>query len=399
MSCKSCKTNFNVKDFGTCSSIPLVIDGSNRTLLNWTEVSVTEILPIPAQKPNIESIDQVFVDAKITSIKLIETPFAYKTYNRTLTAAELTAALDALADVAAITPALITDITTAVTALLAVPGLGAVPGIGPFITAINTAVTGVTTAAANLATTIANATTQLVAGIIACLAVSILEALEAAILALRTALDALLAAVQALITFTASIPIVGPAVAAAAAAVVAAVNVVLDLIVTALASILSALELILSTGSKFFVIIPNAEGTCLSGRKLVIEGNLKQKIVYTGLVREQSVHSAHFTMPFSAFVIPYANFEGLTFQENVTAVDENGDPIVISGFGFNPDEPIVPNLCEEFSVKSIIEDIFACEVDKRTVFKNVTLFLYAKPTSPCLVPPTPVDPCVFDNTP
>ena len=49
--------------------------------------------------------------------------------------------------------------------------------------------------------------------------------------------------------------------------------------------------------------LENKEGTLLTGRKLVIEGILRQKIVYTADVPSQSVHSVHFDIPFSAFVI------------------------------------------------------------------------------------------------
>lgn len=397
MACRSCNSNFNynISNAGPCGGTGIfTIDGSNRTLLNWTEIPVTEILPIPALKPNIESIDQVYVDVKLNSIKLIETPFAYQTYNRTITAAELTAITAALT-AATIAPALITAITAAVTALLAVPGLGALPGVGPYLTAIQNAATAVTTAATNLAATITAATAAITADTLACLAVSVLEAVQTSVIALRTALNALLAAVQALVTFTASDLVIGPLVATAAAAVVTAVNAVLTEIVDALVAILEALQLLLGSGTQYFVIISNAEGTCLSGRKLIIEGDINQKIVYTGLVREQSVHSAHYTMPFSAFIIPYASFDGLTYQQNVPAIDADGNPVIISGFAFNPGDPIVPNLCEEFSVKSITEDVFACALDERTVFKNVTLFLYAKPVTPCLVAPVVPDPCVF----
>lgn len=404
MSCKSCKTNFNVKDFGTCDLNKVLLNGADRTTLNWTEISVPEILPIPAQKPDIESIDQVYVDAVIKSIKLIETPFSYREYNRALTQFELDSILATITAIEAVVdPALIGTITTTIEALLAVPGLGAVPGVGPLITAVNNSLTSITSAVGNITTALTAATTQLVTGALACLAVSILETLQNLLNVLQTALNSLIAAVQALVDFIADIPVIGPAVAGLLQPVLDAIQAVVDLLVTALSSILDSLNLLNSTGSKYFEIIPNAEGTCLSGRKLVIEGVLKQKIVYTGLVDEQSVHSAHYTMPFSAFIIPYAKFEGLKYEENVSVVDENGNTVVINGFGFNPNDPIVVDLCEEFSVKAYIEDIFAYALDCRTIFKNVTLFLQGKVVKPCVpnqgqtpntqcnfvIPPTP----------
>ncbi|MBF8984559.1 DUF3794 domain-containing protein [Lutibacter sp. B2] len=98
-----------------------------------------------------------------------------------------------------------------------------------------------------------------------------------------------------------------------------------------------------------FVPDPNYEGTFLTGRKLVIEGILRQKIIYTADVPEQSVHSAHFDVPFSAFIIlPW-------------------------------DAP----LFTKYKIEPCIEDIFVCRVSKRQVFKNVTIFIKATPNT-CL---------------
>ena len=49
--------------------------------------------------------------------------------------------------------------------------------------------------------------------------------------------------------------------------------------------------------------IPNSECTNLTGRKLIIEGLLKQKIIYTAAVDEQSIHSASLVIPVSTFII------------------------------------------------------------------------------------------------
>lgn len=91
----------------------------------------------------------------------------------------------------------------------------------------------------------------------------------------------------------------------------------------------------------------NPEGTNLTGRKLIIEGVLQQKIVYTAKVLQQSVHSAHFEVPFSAFIIlkPCAD----------------------------PDENFCINVC--------VEDVFVMPFSCREVFKNVTLFLQAEKAS------------------
>ena len=89
--------------------------------------------------------------------------------------------------------------------------------------------------------------------------------------------------------------------------------------------------------------IGNNECTNLTGRKLVIEGLLTQKIIYTAEVAEQSVHSAHFSIPFSTFIII---------------------------------EPNTP-LSQRFKVTPYIEDIYVCRLSERSVFKNTTIFIKA----------------------
>lgn len=91
--------------------------------------------------------------------------------------------------------------------------------------------------------------------------------------------------------------------------------------------------------------IPNAECTTLTGRKLIIEGLLKQKVIYTALVDEQSLHSASFSIPFSVFII------------------------------IDKDTP----LTKTFKLYSYIEDIYACMLSERSVFKNTTVFIKASP--------------------
>lgn len=94
-----------------------------------------------------------------------------------------------------------------------------------------------------------------------------------------------------------------------------------------------------------FVPAENQEGTILTGRKLVVEGLLKQKIIYTAAVKQQSVHSSHFDVPFSAFIIlPYNT-----------------------------------PLTQKYKLEACIEDIFVCRITARQVFKNITLFLKATP--------------------
>lgn len=378
MSCNGKGCNINLKSFGTYDLSRIQINGKDRTQLNWNELSIPEIFTIPDEKPDIEHLDQIYVDAKIEYAKLIETPFAYKTYERLATAFEVTSALNAInSAVVDIAP-----IIAAVTAILNIPLLPAIPQV----TALQEALTNVTTASTNLTTAITTATTALAAPCIAAsVVISLINAVLEAVNALVAALNALIAAANALAQVTAAIPVVGPAVAAAVTALLAAITTVVNTLLTAVQSLLNTIILIGNTS--YLVIIPNEEGTCLSGRKLIIEGTLTQKVVYTGLVSEQSVHSAHNQIPFTAYIIPYAKFDGLSYEENVQVIaDPNGDPcatITVSGFSYDPTKPVMVDLCEEFCINAFIEDIFAYAVDTRNVFKNITLFLYAKPGAVC----------------
>ncbi len=92
------------------------------------------------------------------------------------------------------------------------------------------------------------------------------------------------------------------------------------------------------------VTTENEEGTLLTGWKLVIEGLLCQKVVYTGDVAQQTVHSAHFKVPFSAFIML----------------------------------PAATLATDKFCVVPCVEDVFIKAINSRQVFKNVTLFLKAE---------------------
>lgn len=91
--------------------------------------------------------------------------------------------------------------------------------------------------------------------------------------------------------------------------------------------------------------LTNWEGTLLTGRKLVIEGLLKQKIVYTAARSDQPLHSAHFIKPFSVFII----------------ID--GDTL----------------LSQVFKIETCLEDIYSCRLSERNIFKNTTIFIKATP--------------------
>lgn len=93
--------------------------------------------------------------------------------------------------------------------------------------------------------------------------------------------------------------------------------------------------------------VPNEEGKNLTGYKLIIEGELNQEITYVADVAEQSVHTAHFMIPFSAFIIIPA-------------------PV-----------PVVPVDQIHYNVEAYVEDVFITSVCKRQIFKNITLLLRA----------------------
>lgn len=90
---------------------------------------------------------------------------------------------------------------------------------------------------------------------------------------------------------------------------------------------------------------PSYEGLILTGRKLVIEAILRQRITYTSKKKNecQSIHSAHFDVPISTFIIL----------------------------------PDYVNLGDKFVVTPCIEDIFICNISDRKIFKNTTLFFKA----------------------
>lgn len=94
----------------------------------------------------------------------------------------------------------------------------------------------------------------------------------------------------------------------------------------------------------------NLENLRLTGFKLIVEGVLHQKVVYTAAVPTQAVHSAHFDVPFSTYIVLPPELPG----------------------------PI-PILDQNFCIDICVEDVFAMVFNCREIFKNVTLFLRARP--------------------
>lgn len=104
--------------------------------------------------------------------------------------------------------------------------------------------------------------------------------------------------------------------------------------------------------------IPNLEGKTLTGRKLIVEGQLCQKIVYTACDEEQSVHSAHYYVPFSSYIVVP---QTITF----------------------PSGEVKDSLYVNYSLNTCIEDLYIKNLTPRVLVKNVTLLIQAVPTSSC----------------
>ena len=89
--------------------------------------------------------------------------------------------------------------------------------------------------------------------------------------------------------------------------------------------------------------VDNFESTYTTGRKLIIEGVLRQRITYISCTETESVHSAHFDVPVSTFIIL----------------------------------PSTASLTDRYRLSTVIEDIFVCGLNERQIFKNTTLFIKA----------------------
>ncbi|MGO5075973.1 DUF3794 domain-containing protein [Clostridium sporogenes] len=86
------------------------------------------------------------------------------------------------------------------------------------------------------------------------------------------------------------------------------------------------------------------EGQILTGYKLIVEGTLSENIEYTSCWKKQSIHSVHFKMPFSSYII-------------LPEYYKEGDFI---------------------KVEAEIEDVSFRVINNRTVFNNIIFLLIAK---------------------
>ena len=86
------------------------------------------------------------------------------------------------------------------------------------------------------------------------------------------------------------------------------------------------------------------EGQGLSGYKLVVHAELKQMVEYTAKDSTQSIHVAHYDIPFSTFIVLPESYRV-------------GSKVEVNG---------------------ILEDVFFNVIDERNFFKNATVLLTAK---------------------
>lgn len=98
---------------------------------------------------------------------------------------------------------------------------------------------------------------------------------------------------------------------------------------------------ILSTKVIRTPIAESLERQNLTGWKLVVEGELKQVIRYVADEPTQGVHGVHFDVPFSTFIVLPPDF----------------------------DETKCTN------IEGYIEDVYASQIGKRRIFKNITILL------------------------
>lgn len=102
--------------------------------------------------------------------------------------------------------------------------------------------------------------------------------------------------------------------------------------------------------SKRIIVTPegtkSVEGQTLTNRKLLIDGDICLTVVYTADEPTQSVHTAHFCIPFSAYIV----------------IEKDAD------------------LLDNYCVTTCIEDVYAKIFNCRDLFVNITLFLNAEKT-------------------
>ncbi len=88
-------------------------------------------------------------------------------------------------------------------------------------------------------------------------------------------------------------------------------------------------------------------GQSLRGAKVVVEGTIKQTILYVADAPDQPVHGFEESLPFSTFIVVSCKVDGIPVAE------------------------LLPSL----EVTPYVEDVYVSLLSPRRVFKNVVLFL------------------------
>ena len=104
--------------------------------------------------------------------------------------------------------------------------------------------------------------------------------------------------------------------------------------------------------------VPNVEGLILTGKVLLVSGEICQRIMYVSKTHNESLCSVKFAVKFSTYIV----------------IDENAD---------------LEN--DAYCVYPYVEDISIRKLDERILSKSVTLFLFAHKTTTTPLPPPKVE--------
>ncbi len=95
-------------------------------------------------------------------------------------------------------------------------------------------------------------------------------------------------------------------------------------------------------------------GQILLGAKAIVEGSVKQKMLYVAATPDQPVHAFEGSLPFSTFIVVPPTVAGIPIADLLTSI----------------------------KVTPFVEDVFVDLISSREVFKNIVLFLNLTITTP-----------------
>lgn len=131
-------------------------------------------------------------------------------------------------------------------------------------------------------------------------------------------------------------------------------------------------------------ILCNAEGSCLSGRKLIVSGTINQKITYTSDLPSSTMHYANFKYPFTTYIIVYPNFKNVpNILRDVVVIDpiDSTKTLTVKGYVYSNRSQVEIDLCEEFCVNAYVEYTFMELLDRENIYNSIDIFFSAMPTS------------------